>query len=176
MSKFLFVILIVFSNSSIATQQIKETFIVAGVSNSIDSNPLETLFTYEEIHLMLDSKGWCSANWRGYKGTWELKNGELFLNSFVKGACSDNPPLIDPVLFFGEKKYPVKAKWFNAKIEVRLSENRYTSCLTLDGEEVTTGYNYDAMVYEFSAGDFVYKSKQKIEHVWQRNLSCSSRN
>ncbi|WP_299266342.1 hypothetical protein [uncultured Psychrosphaera sp.] len=175
MSKFLILILIAFSSSSFATQQIKETFIVDGVSQGIESNPLETLFTFEEIHLMLDSKGLCSANWRGYQGTWELKDGELFLNSFVKGACSDNPPSIDPVLFFGEEEYPVKAKWFNATIELRLSENQYTECVTPNGEEVTTGYSYDAMVYEFSAGDFVYKSKKSIKHVWQRNLtSCTN--
>ena len=173
MSKFLLLIIIFFTSSSFATQQIKETFIVGGVSKGIDSTPLTTLFTFEEIHLMLENEGYCSANWRGYKGTWELKNGELFLNSLVKGACNDNPPMIDPVLFFGEKQYPLKAKWFNSTIEIRLSENEYTECKTPGGEEVTTGYNYDAMVYEFSAGDFVYKSKQNIKRVWQRNLtSC----
>ena len=170
MSNFLTMMLFVFSCSSVATQQIKEIFIVDGISNSIDSNPLEALFTYEEIHLMLDAKGWCSENWSGYKGTWELKNGELFLNSLVKGACSENPPSVDPVQFFGENEYPIKAKWFNEKIELRLSENVFASCISVDGEEITTGYNYEAMVYEFSAGDFVYKSKQTIEHVWHRNL------
>jgi len=169
MPKLLLLILILYSSYSFSTQQIQEIFIIEGVEERIDSIPLETLFTFDEIHLMLGTEGACSGNWRGYKATWELKNGELFINSFVKGACSANPPSIDPMLFFGEKKYPIKAKWFSDKIEVRLSDNTYTRCISPEGKRITTGHSYEAMVYEFSTGDFIYKSKQTISHLWEPN-------
>ncbi len=150
-----------------ATQQIKETFIVEGKSIGIDSKPLEYLYSYEQIHVMLASKGWCSANWRGYKGTWEIKDKTLFLKTLVKGACAKKPPQVDPVLFFGEEEYPMKAAWFNGKIQVRLTENVYESCKAADGSDQTTGYEFDAIVYEFAAGELVYKNKETIKQRWK---------
>jgi hypothetical protein len=180
MHKSIILCLLFIVTSSYATQQIKETFIADGETfglemGAIGTSPLEALYTFEEIHMMLDSKGSCSGNWRGYKGTWEIKNNELLLTSLVKGACDRNPPSVDPVLFFGKKEYPVKAVWFNNTIKVRLTQNIYLTCKTVDGKDETTGYEYDAMVYEFSAGDFIYKSKQTIKRQWQSTLtSCSN--
>ena len=119
MHKLILLALLLVVTPGYATQQIQEELIVEGKSIKINSKPLEYLYSYEQIHVMLKSKGWCSANWRGYKGTWERKNDTLFLNTLVKGACSRKPPQVDPVLFFGEEKYPMKATWFNGKIEVR---------------------------------------------------------
>lgn len=161
-----------------ATQQIKETFVFEGESFGLEmgpgyKSPLEALYSYDEILLMLDLKGGCTANWRGYKGTWEVKSNQLFLNSLVKGACSKNPPLVDSVLFFGEESYPVKAHWFNGQIKVRLSPDRYKFCNTTSGKEQMIGYEYDAMVYEFSAGEFIFKSKQIVGQMWETALtSC----
>lgn len=174
MFRYFVLLLLALPSVSFATQQIREVFITDEISVGIDTKPLEFLYTHEEIHLMLDTEDWCSANWRGYKGTWELQNGELYLTSLVKGACNNNPPLVDPVLFFGEQEYPVKAKWFSGQIEHRLSDNTFLSCKSMDGQALTYGYTYEAMVYEFSTGDFVYKSKQTLREIWQVSLELCS--
>ncbi|MGP9802790.1 hypothetical protein [Rheinheimera sp. NSM] len=180
MHKFLILFLVVMTNYAHATQQIEETFIIDGDSFGLDMgpgdvSPLDSLYTFEEIHQMLESQGWCSANWRGYKGTWEVKNNQLFLTSLVKEACSENPPLVDPVLFFGEKAYPLKATWFSGNIKVRLSHDTYKYCKTDDNKEKMIGYEYEAMVYEFSNGDFIYNSNQLVKEIWEHALaSCST--
>lgn len=159
-----------------ATQQIEETFIVGDETFGLemgpgDKSPLDSLYSSDEIYLMLKSKGTCTANWRGYKGTWEIKNNELYLNSLVKEACSQNPPLVDPILFFDKKNYPVKARWFDGIINVRQSPNTYKYCKSSEGKDEMIGYEYEAIVYEFSAGDFIFKSKQTLNQVWARSLT-----
>lgn len=172
MRKFLILFLVFIGNYAHATKQIGEIFIIDGETFGIEGGPLplETLYKADEILLMLELEGWCSANWRGYKGNWEVKNNQLFLNTLVKGACSDNPPLVDPVLFFGEKSYPLKAKWFSGTIKVRLTPYKYRYCQTDENKEEMIGYEYEAMVHEFSSGEFILKSKQIIKQTWEHAL------
>ncbi|MDP4528749.1 hypothetical protein Q3O59_06845 [Alkalimonas delamerensis] len=179
MQVLIFLLIFFFVFPLCATQQIKETFVFDGEIYGLEmgpgyKSPLEALYSFDEIRLMLDLKGACTANWRGYKGSWEVKSNQLLLNSLVKDACSKNPPLVDSVLFFGVESYPVKANWFNGQIKVRLSQNRYKFCNTNSHKEKMIGYEYDAMVYEFSAGEFIYKSKQVVGDVWEFAMSnCS---
>ena len=155
-----------FACSTIATQQILEEIIVDNLLYQIESNPLESLYDYDEIHLMLETEGFCSANWRGYKGVWEIKNDQLYLNSLVKGACDRNAPTVDPEFFFGEKSYPLKAAWFSGRIEVRTSERQFETLEDPDGGNRIHIEKYTATVYEFSSGDLVYKADENIEQQW----------
>lgn len=55
MHKFLILFLVVMTNYAHATQQIKETFIIDGESFGLDMgpgdvSPLNSLYTFEEIH------------------------------------------------------------------------------------------------------------------------------
>ncbi|MCG7535981.1 hypothetical protein [Pseudoalteromonas sp. OOF1S-7] len=168
MYKYFFLPVLLFSGAGFATDQVREIYIVGGKSYGIDVFPLESLYDYDGIQSKLGGRGWCSANWRGYKGTWELKGGELWLTSLVMDSCAQNPPLIDPVAFFGQETYPVKASWFNESIEVRLGDIAPTYCQTSEGEQLQTGFVYEATVYEFSAGDLVEQSSQSVSHVWQK--------
>lgn len=168
-----------FISLSHATQQIPETFIVDGETFELkiggdQKSPLESLYTFEKILTKLDYDGWCSGNWRGYKGTWEIKNKQLYLNSLVKDACSKNPPIVDPKLFFGDMTYPLKAEWFNSEIIIRLSPNRYLTKVEGAVQTEIFGSEYDAMVYEFSSGELISQHKKVIQKIWSKPLPKKS--
>ena len=162
--KIILFILMLISFPSYSTQQIEEVFIADGSTNDVKARPLEELYKFDDILAMLQSQGFCSANWRGYKGTWELKGNELFLNSMVNGACDENAPLVDSVLFFGEKSFPFKVVWFNGVIEVITSDViPYVDGRKANGDPNYLGYDYDAIIYEFSSGELINKSEKKIK-------------
>ncbi|MCO7188599.1 MULTISPECIES: hypothetical protein [unclassified Pseudoalteromonas] len=167
MHNYLLPALLLYSGVCLATHQVREVFVVEGQAHGIDLFPLESLYNYDDIQSRLVGRGWCTANWRGYKGTWELREGKLWLTSLVQDSCSQTPPLIDPVPFFGQSAYPVKASWFSEKIEVRLGDMVPTYCKTKDDEPLQTGYTYDAMVYAFTGGELVERSRQTINQDWE---------
>ena len=172
MHKFIFCSLLLIAFSASATQQINDTYIFEGKEYEIEvmpygKSPLESLYSFDEILEKLKLDGGCSANWRGYKGTWEVINNQLYLTRLIKGACSKGAPLVDVKSFFGQDSYPVKATWLNEVIKIRLSKRTPIYCGEQSDLEQTIGMSYDAMVYEFSFGDLVYKSKQSIEDVWE---------
>ena len=166
MRRFILLTLIALSMRSFATEQIPELFVINGQEYEINSYPLEALYGYEEIILMLDNNMRCSANWRGYRGVWELANKELTLNSLVNGACDANAPSVNPEYFFGEKSFPVKFVWFSGKIEVRTSERIPISKINSESGKQAHGEKYQATVYVFVSGELISKSEEEIEHWW----------
>jgi len=162
MRKFVILLSFLVSFGALATIQIPDQFIVDGITHDIKSTPLEDLFSHEQIFFMLQLKGACSANWRGYKAVWELNDGTLYLNSLVKNACDENPESVDPVHFFGESEFPIKATWVNSSIEVRTSEKRTVTRELPNGVKEFVGYDYDAVFFEFSAGKLVQKLEKRI--------------
>ena len=169
MRKWLPILALFCCSGVMATQQIREVFIVEGETYRTYTNPLESLHRYEDIRGMLQTHHWCTANWRGYLGTWEVKDNQLYVKSLVEGACQDKPRLADPVVFFGEKQYPVMATWFNDKIEVMLGGVQILNCKTASGRSLQYGTRQEIMVYEFAAGRLIHKAKQAIEHLYREN-------
>ncbi len=149
-----------------ATQQISEGFIVDGKEHDISGKPLELLFKSEEIPALIGAEGMCSANWRGYVGTWELIESELYLRKLVIDPCSD-PTEVSPVKLFGEVKYPVKAKWFTGPINVPLSDRVYIENKDENGAREHIGYEYQAIVYEFANGNLISHSEKKVVVKWK---------
>ncbi|MEO3680306.1 hypothetical protein ABGI61_14860 [Rheinheimera sp. FR7-31] len=164
MSKFLILLSLLVPFGVIATIQIPDKFIADGITHDIESTPLEDLFSHDQILLMLQRDGWCSDNWRGYKAVWELSDGTLYLNSLVKNACDENPESVDPVHFFGESEFPIKATWVNSVIEVKKSEIRSVTKELPNGDKEYVGYDYDAVVFEFSGGKLVQKLEKTIKN------------
>ncbi len=167
----LFILPLLFTPIAYSTEQIGEIYKFDGEEFIIEvmpegKSPLESLYTFDEILSKLNLEGWCSANWRGYQGTWEVINNQLYLVSLVKGACSKNPPLVDPSSLFEIGTYPVKAKWFSEKINIRLSEDQYIYCESSESDEHMIGYKYDAITYSFAAGNFIEKYKNKVEVIF----------
>ncbi|WP_202266703.1 hypothetical protein [Alteromonas sp. KC14] len=103
---------------SFATEQIPELFVINGQEYEINSYPLEALYGYEEIILMLDNNMRCSANWRGYRGVWELVDKELTLNSLVNGACDANAPSVNPEYFLEKNHSQLSSSGSAAKLKL----------------------------------------------------------
>ncbi len=163
MRKLLILLSLLVPFGAFSTIQIPDNFIADGITHNIESTPLEDLFSHDQILLMLKRDGWCSANWRGYKAVWELSDGALYLNSLVKNACDENPESVDPAYFFGESEFPIKAIWVNSVIEVKTSEMRSISRELPNGDKEYVGYDYDAVVFEFSGGKLVQKLEKTIK-------------
>jgi hypothetical protein len=50
--------------------------------------------------------------------TWEIKDGQLFLQNLVEGSCSDKPKAIALSLLFPGQQGPIPASWFNGTIRI----------------------------------------------------------
>lgn len=171
----LFIVPLLFTPIAYSTEQIGEIYKIDGEEFIIEvmpegKSPLESLYTFDEILSKLKLEGWCSANWRGYQGTWEVINNELYLVSLVKGACSANPPLVDPSSLFETGTYPIKAKWFSEEIKIRLSEDEYIYCESSESNEHMIGSKYDAIIYRFDSGNLIKKYNDKVEVIFDHKI------
>lgn len=109
-------LLLIVSNQLYATWQNGDKFIVDGDTVSIRSYPLEEYFKKKWFRKIgrVKIKGTCSALWRGYVATWELKNDSLFLVRVQTDYCGGNPVDVDLYKEFKQKR--VFAKWVNSSI------------------------------------------------------------
>jgi hypothetical protein len=164
-------LLLWFSTVTQAAIHMSDQFIVDGVPHDVDSSPLEKLYASDEIQQKLQNQQRCEAEQNGYKGVWELKGQQLFLNTLLQSNCNTTTASIDPQLLFSEKQYPLKAQWFTGAIKVPLTDKDYKHCLTDEGSDETIGYAYLAMVYEFIGGELVQQSEQLVTENWQRPRS-----
>ncbi len=161
-------LLLWFSTVTFAAIHMPDQFIVDGVPHEVDGSPLEKLYPPQVIWQKLQNQPQCGVDQRGYKGVWELKGQQRFLNTLLQSDCKTTTASIDPQLLFNEKRYPLKAQWFTGAIKVPLSDKDYKHCLTDEGSDETIGYAYLAMVYEFIAGELVKQSEQIVTENWQR--------
>lgn len=164
-------LLLWFSAVSHAAIHMPDQFIVDGVPHEVDSSPLEKLYPSQHIRQKLQLQPQCGAGEPGYKGVWELKGKQLFLNRLLQSGCKTAAASIDPKLLFSEQLYPLKARWFTGAIKVPLTDKDYKHCLTDQGSDETIGYAYLALVYEFVQGELVKQSEQIVTENWQRPRS-----
>ncbi|MBF0105189.1 MAG: hypothetical protein HQM16_07665 [Deltaproteobacteria bacterium] len=59
----------------------------------------------------------CSACWRGYVGTWVIKEGFLYLVDLKAGDCTNEKTIPLKKIFAGQKG-PVRADWFSGTIRL----------------------------------------------------------
>lgn len=154
--------LLMISTQVFATQQISEKLIVDSKEYRIDEKPLEQLYNSNQISDIIGTYSLCSANWRGYVGTWELSGKELFVKSVVINACSDET-VIDPFKLFSETDFPIKAKWYTGSINIYTSKRKYITVTDSDGRKNSVGYEVDAIVYMFTNGILTSKNKKRIK-------------
>ncbi|MCP5162186.1 MAG: hypothetical protein H6999_00550 [Hahellaceae bacterium] len=96
-----------------ATAQATESLIYEGEAMATLSNPLEAYFNDARPKPRKILKATCSAIWRGYLATWEVKGQTLYLNKIAKGSCSGNGADIPLAKIFPGKTSPLKAAWFS---------------------------------------------------------------
>jgi hypothetical protein len=152
--------ILIFSTNAFATQQIPEEFDVDMAKFEINEQPLDSFIGPDEFKKRF-KPDICSANWRGYKGYWALRDNKLVLRHLVQNACSKDPKSIDIEKLFGNKRYPIEATWYTGKITIRISKRNYLKSETTGH----SGVEYEAIVYEFQKGKLV---SRKIETVTKR--------
>jgi hypothetical protein len=91
------------------TAQIPETLILDGQELAMCSEPLGDYFRFSGTRPALAET--CTALWRGYVGTWEIRDDRLYLIG-IAGEYQDGSPVTLDSLFPG---YPerVFAHWFS---------------------------------------------------------------
>ena len=104
--------------SSWATAQFPEILIYEGEKVGIYSEPLEQYFNKDHPKPLKWMQATCSAIWRGYLGTWEIKNDKLYLIKVVEGGCGNDSPEIPLSKFFPGKKSPIFAEWYTGTLVV----------------------------------------------------------
>ncbi len=145
-----------------ATQQIPEEFEVDGASFNIEELPLDSFIIQNNRKKDFDEKAYCSANWRGYKGYWSLRDNKLFLTYLVKNACDERPVRIESKKLFDQDAYPVHAQWFTGNINVRIGPRKYYDTKTTG----LSGYEFEAVVYEFHLGELLSREIKMVQFLW----------
>ncbi|MEI8011861.1 MAG: hypothetical protein WCI27_05185 [Candidatus Omnitrophota bacterium] len=105
-------------SKAFATDQIPETLVYKGEKIELYDVPLDSLFSdqHKKPDFYKLTNAGCSGEWRGYHGTWEVREGDLYLVD-LQGPCSmsvDSKLLLNAI--FSDVKLPVKAIWLTGSI------------------------------------------------------------
>jgi hypothetical protein len=96
------------------TAQVPERLFYAGETLPLFGNPL---FGYLEQHAKFDLfQSTCTANWRGYVGSWAITEERLYLTNLV-GRLRDGTPA-DLQTVFPESMGSVFADWYSGSLRV----------------------------------------------------------
>lgn len=115
---FLLLIIIFSSHNLLATHQIADTLIYEGNRVPIFTLPLDSYFDANHPKPKSMLKAICSACWRGYIATWEIKGDNLYLIKVIEGSCLENASDIPLSQIFPDKKSPIKAIWFSGQLKI----------------------------------------------------------
>jgi len=99
--------------AALATVQIPDSIIIEGQKHSLYSLPLEQY--YRDGHPRPQFRWPNTATWRGYRATWEIKGGVLYLKAIR--AWTEKGEVGLEALFPGQKA-PIPATWFTGQLRV----------------------------------------------------------
>ena len=111
------------SGGAAATQQMPEEIVISGQVHALYSVPLEPMLSRPgnfEKSLALFGGYQCSASARGYLGTWEIREGRLYLIRLVSDPCSRTPRRIPLEQIFPGSAQPVIADWYTGLLTLPL--------------------------------------------------------
>ena len=112
-----FVLFSVLTFPSQATEQIPDKILVDGQDYVLLSgSPFEVLVGRPDMGAALKDAvnrtgPKCTANWRGYVATWEIKEKRLLLRSLNLNGCGETPTLLPLSTFFLKQDSPVDTVW-----------------------------------------------------------------
>lgn len=116
------VLLLAVSVAAGATAQIPDSLVVDGKPNILFAEPLgpalEANPHLRERLLKYISINRCSASWRGYKATWEVRENVLYLVKVDANPCSSKRTPVPLSELFPDTTGPVHAIWFTGTLRV----------------------------------------------------------
>lgn len=111
-----------YTSAAFATAQIPDEIVIDGKTEALLTNPLEPVLRsndwFRHPYNKYKPTGMCSALWRGYRATWEVKAGELYLIKVDLDACSSKPREMPLTSLFPDTTGPVKATWYTGTLTV----------------------------------------------------------
>lgn len=113
---------IALSNNACATAQMPDLLIYEGKTVGIFSNPLESYFDKNHPRPNELFEVSCTASWRGYLATWEIKDGFLYLLKLAEGGCDEKAAEIPLAKVLPNQKPPIKATWFSGVLTIPQGE------------------------------------------------------
>lgn len=115
------VLLLAVSVTAGATAQIADVLVIDGKPNALFAEPLgPALGANAQLRERLGKhlKGRCSASWRGYQATWEVRENMLYLVKVDANPCSSKRTPVRLSELFPGTTGPVKAAWFTGTLRV----------------------------------------------------------
>lgn len=113
--------LLALSHDAFATAQIPETLIFGGQNKALFTNPLDIWIkspgNADRIRPYISERK-CSASWRGYAGTWEIRGDQLLLVKLQADPCSQKSREIPLSALFSGQTAPIVATWFSGRLTV----------------------------------------------------------
>jgi len=137
-----FIFFSVFLPGVFATEQIQETLIYKGQELALFGEPLNGYF--DEQHSRPDFQITCTGELKGYHGTWEVKEGVLYLIKLQKPCPEGESPDIFTENIFHQKA-PIKAEWVNGSMRVAVEDKGLL--LTFDKGELVREETLDRSPY-----------------------------
>lgn len=127
---FVLLLLVLTARPLFATAQFPEILILEGKEEEMVTTPLDEYFKAHPQARPDIIKGMAStALFRGYRGTWEIKRGDLFLKSLqrhglIREGQETRSAMVDVPLksVFPTEDGPVKATWFSGVLALRRGE------------------------------------------------------
>ncbi|MDR0533046.1 MAG: hypothetical protein LBH01_03740 [Verrucomicrobiales bacterium] len=108
---------------SFATAQFPEELVFEGETHALFANPLEDYFSFKNPR-----PNWLEATstacWRGYMGSWEIKDGKLYLTKLIRKVYEGERGDVKPVDYdiskkiFPNEMLPLMATWFSGVLRV----------------------------------------------------------
>lgn len=160
---------------AVATEQIPDVIALDGQQRPLHSEPLGTLLQ-TPAHWQHFQKaagrhlGGCSANWRGYRAWWALRDARLWLERMVYGACDHHARDADLTRYFPRQTAPIFADWYSGTLVVPLGE---------EGKNQHMGYSAQYPRYrlvEILAGQVISQREIDHEHLlqWHRQQHAAT--
>ena len=101
-----------------ATAQIPDRMLYQGETYPLFTEPLEQYFSEQAPRREALFPSVCTACWRGYVATWEVKENYLYITKLVAGTCRPDASEIPLATIFPGQTAPVKAVWFSGELRI----------------------------------------------------------
>lgn len=121
-------LLILSSWRLLATAQTPEVLILDGKKEDMFAEPLEAYFADGHPRPPLFDEPLSTGLWRGYIGTWEIQDDQLYLKSLERPTYKSvsGETIVENMdvlaIVFPKAKKPIKAEWFSGVISVPRGE------------------------------------------------------